>query len=115
MLIDQPPTPEQPTRFSPRRKVVYLALIILALIAIGAFATTYFGQRDKYYALGFGFILLFLGGAEALILFLIGLVKFFTRRPGDLGHQVYFLASGLVILIGGSACFGGIFALDALG
>jgi len=116
---------------SHQAKVIYTALGILVSIVVLAYLTTMTNPGDKYAALGFGLLVILAAVAEALILLITGIyirVKqrsdhttsatpdpkvlddTATERP--LGYKqrarAYFLAAGLVLLVGGSLCFGGV-------
>ncbi|MBC6995166.1 hypothetical protein QWY85_05550 [Neolewinella lacunae] len=116
-------------------KVIYISLGIFLVLTILSYAADYGNQGSNNYA-GLGYMLLMMCAiiAEVVVLFLIGIVMRLTHRPtpgikpGDpeiLDDQrqpqvldnkqkakAYFLAMGLVLLVGVSLCFGGVSLME---
>ncbi len=96
------------------RNVIYISLGVLVAAAVIAYVFALMSKSDQYYGVGYGMIMIFVGGVEAFLLLLFGIAKFFSRPPDDEGYGDYFIAVGLVLIVGASLCFGGLYSFDLL-
>ncbi|WP_026232088.1 hypothetical protein [Neolewinella persica] len=104
-----------------KRKVILASMVILGLISIGAYLADQPSSQPNAHS-GMGYLMLMaLGvGLEAFLLLVAGLVSYFRKGAVGTGlikasevpeHKqwgnAFFLAIGLVLLIGSSICIGG--------
>lgn len=99
-----------------RNKVLFVSLGLLMLAAILAYvADPPGGGANTYSGLGYMMLLMMATGIEVFILLVIGII-FKSRKSSTDGEEnarikqqanAYFLAMGLVLLVGASLCFGG--------
>lgn len=109
------------------QRTVTASLAILLLIALAGIVLN--SPADDYAALGFGMFMMVFGGIEFAILLLLGIVYSIRGRAaapdddkqldGHLAHdhsvairrqaRAFYISAVLVLLIGGSVCFGGMF------
>ncbi len=83
-----------------------LLLLIYGAIIMGIFAA----GSDPYAGVGFGMFMMIAIGIQALVLLIIGIVLLVQKKK-DRG-RAFLLSMFIVLLVGFSACFGGMSAFD---
>lgn len=89
-------------------RIIGINLIILAIYAIIAAAISSQDQSG-YAGAGYGLIMMVLLAIHVLILLIVGIV-FFVRKDREKG-KAYLISFCVVLLVGFSACFGGMEAI----
>lgn len=104
-----------------KRIVIYTSLALVGLMSIGAYLfDPPGGSPNNYSGVGYMMVMMVGIGVEIFMLLLIGLVLYFRKREGDdeliragkvpvhkQQGNAFFLAIGLVLMVGVSLCFGG--------
>ncbi len=91
-------------------RIIGINLIILAIYTIGSIAISSQDQ-SQYESMGYGLIMMILIAVHVLILLIVGIV-FFVRKEKEKG-KAFLISLCVVLLIGFSACLGGIEALES--
>ncbi|MBX2876735.1 MAG: hypothetical protein KTR30_31755 [Saprospiraceae bacterium] len=91
-------------------RIIGINLIILAVYSIGSLAISTQDQ-SQYESMGYGFIMLILLAIHVAILLIVGIV-FFVKKDKEKG-KAFLISLCVVLLIGFSACLGGMEALES--
>ena len=102
-----------------KNKVIYLSLTGVAIISLISFLLVSPKSGNQYASIGFSVIMLAGLCLEVIVLLVTGLILYFGGTDKSVTSarkqraNAFFLAIGLVLLVGVSLCFGGVFLYDA--
>lgn len=90
-------------------RIVGINLLIMAVYTVLSFGI-FIMDSDQYAAMGYGIFMMGLIGVHALVLLIMGII-FFVKKENNKG-KIYLISLLVVLLVGFSACFGGMAAFD---